>query len=163
MPSFLRFIWVAFIQYWGVWVTGTGIVGLLLWGLSFAQTITDWKLKPRHYIIVLFCVFWFLATFSAWHDADKNLTVVTQQRARDVGDLGTCRGDMKTDEALLKQVQANLSEQQKNLDKVQASLNSQQGTLNSCVVSLGKMSIPEPVRITVHGFVVEKTQIKTSC
>ncbi len=85
MSTFFRFVWIAFVQYWGVWVTGTGLVGLALWGLSFAQDITGWKMKPRYYLILLFCVFWFLATFSAWHDSDKNLILVTQQRAQDIG------------------------------------------------------------------------------
>ncbi len=140
VTSLLRFIWIAFREYWGVWVTGTGLVGLSLWGLSFTQNITGWKMRPRHYIIVLFCVFWFLATFSAWHDADKNLTSVIQQRAQDVSDLSSCRGDLKTADALLEQAKAQNIQQQGTINSLQTSFNSQQGAVNNCVVSLGKMN-----------------------
>ena len=109
MSTFLRFVWVAFVQYWGVWVTGTGITGLLLWLLSFAQNITGRKMKIRHYIIVLFCVFWFLATFSAWHDADKNLSLVTQQRAADTGNLGICRSDLRVSQTRTGDLQTQIN------------------------------------------------------
>ncbi len=150
MPTFLKFVWIAFVQYWGVWVTGTGLVGLALWGLSFAQAVTGWKMKPRYYIILLFCVFWFLATFSAWHDADKNLTLVTRQRAQDTGDLGACRGDLKAKSALLDQSGARIAQQQGIIDNEQSTFNNQQATLNSCVVSLGKANVPPAFHLEVH-------------
>jgi hypothetical protein len=140
MSDILRFIWIAFVEYWGAWVTGTGIVGLLLWLLSFAQTLTGWKLKLRHYLIILFCVFWFVATYAAWRDADKNLSQVIKQRAVDVSDLGKCRGEFTAKSQLLEQAQARLAQQQLGINNQQNSLNAQQGTINRCVVSLGKMN-----------------------
>jgi hypothetical protein len=71
----LRFIWIAFGEYFGVWVTGTGIVGILLWILNYVQGTTGKQMKPRYYATILFCTFWFLATFSAWHDADKKSAI----------------------------------------------------------------------------------------
>jgi hypothetical protein len=94
--SLLKFAWIAFREYWGVWVTGTGLMGLLLWMLNYLQAVAGWKLRPRHYFIVLFCIFWFLATFSAWHDADRNLQSVIAQRSDDTSRLGTCKADLKS-------------------------------------------------------------------
>jgi hypothetical protein len=140
ITSAMKFLWIAFRQYWGVWVTGTGLVGLLLWGLSFAQTMTGWKIRAKHYAVVLFCVFWFLATFSAWHDADKNLSNVINQRSHDVSDLGTCRGDLKLQTGLFELLKSQVVQQQSTINTAQSSLNKQQGTVNTCVVSLGRMN-----------------------
>lgn len=158
MSTFLKFVWVAFVQYWGVWVTGTGITGLLLFLLSLAQSVTGRTMKPRHYFIVLFCVFWFLGTFSAWRDANKNLEQVIQQRARDVGDLGICRSDLRVSQTRtgdlqtqIDRLESTISSDQNIIAGAQKGVNEAQGSVNTCFISLGKANIPPPLNISNHA------------
>ena len=148
---------MAFIKYWGVWVTGTGVTGLLLFLLSLAQNVTGWKMKPRHYLIVLFCVFWFLGTFSAWRDADKNLTYVIERRSRDVGDLGTCRSDLRVSQTRTQDLQtqidrleATINSDQTVIAGAQKGVNEAQSSVNTCFISLGKANIPPQLIISNH-------------
>ncbi len=148
--SFLRFIWIAFREYWGVWVTGTGIVGLLLWGLSFIENVVGWKMRPRHYIATLFCTFWFLATFSAWHDADKNLSSVINQRIADGAQLGGCKADLQVQTVRMESWQERFADQQRTINALQGPQLKQQATINSCVTSLGKMNPILTTRIEAY-------------
>jgi hypothetical protein len=140
--SLLKFAWIAFREYWGVWVTGTGLTGLLLWALNYLQVVTGWKMRPRHYAMVLFCVFWFLATYSAWRDSDRNLQSVARQRAEDTSHLSVCNSDLK-----VAQAQTAFFEKQANLGLTNFAV--QQQTLNSCVLSLGIANKRSPLTITV--------------
>ena len=96
----------------------------------------------RTNLIILFCFFWFLATFSAWHDADKNLRFVEKQRQQDVGDLGTCRTDLRATESSV-----DFFQKQANVELSNFGL--QQSALDACVVALGKTNTPEPLKIRV--------------
>jgi hypothetical protein len=154
--SLLRFIWVSFREYWGVWVTGTGLMGLLLFLLNLMQNVSGWKMKPRHYLIVLFCTFWFLATFSAWRDADRNLQSVIAQRTKDTGDLGKCSGNLQTQTALKESWQERYADQQKTINAFQGPQFQQQATLNSCVVSLGKLN---PIVNTNTGVILPSESV----
>jgi len=145
--SLFKFVWIAFREYWGVWLTGTGAVGLLLGLLALTQNLTGWKLKPRHYAIVLFCVFWFLATFSAWRDADRNLTSVIAQRSKDNSKLAICTSDLRvaqeTGGFFQKQainLQTSFNTLQTSVTAFQGGVNGQQQALNSCVTTLEKLS-----------------------
>jgi hypothetical protein len=123
----LRFLWIAFREYWTTWVTGTGVVGFVLWLINYYyDRVRRERMNLRTNLMILFCAFWFLGTFSAWHDADKNLSLVIQQRAEDTGNLGMCRSDLKYQSQL-----TNLYQQQGA--STQDTVNSLQATLGSCV------------------------------
>jgi hypothetical protein len=123
----LRFLWIAFRQYWTTWVTGTGLVGFALWVINyFSDRVLRKPMSLRANLMILFCTFWFLATFSAWHDADKNLSNVIQQRAKDNSDLQMCKSDLKTQTELSSAYQTQLT-------GMQTTVNSSQAILNACV------------------------------
>jgi hypothetical protein len=145
MSDLLRFLWIAFREYWGVWVTGTGLVGLLLWAINFFQGITGHPLKRRTQVFILFATFWFLATFSAWHDSERNLQNVVLARANDTGNLGSCiaqkallSGDIRALEGELRGKQGVIESKDQLIAALQAPLAGNQASLNSCVVALGK-------------------------
>lgn len=144
MHDVLRFLYIALREYWITWVTGTGIVGFILWLINLIDKRRsqqgDKSMTWRTNIAILFCAFWFLATYSAWHDADKNLRQVISDRAIDVGNLNICRSDLKTSNALLAQSSGYLSHQQTTIDAIQTAFNNQQDSVNKCVVALGKMN-----------------------
>jgi hypothetical protein len=156
-----RFFSIVFRQHFVVWVTGTGIVGFLLWAAGFFQNITRFKLSPRRYIFVLFCVFWFLGAYSAWRDADKNLTDVIVQRSNDNSQLGTCRSELQMKSTFLSAQNESIHTLQSTLNSQQGQLNSQQGTLNSCVVSLGKLNPLVNFKITTLVMPVTAWQKRT--
>jgi hypothetical protein len=137
-----RFFYIAFREYWITWVTGTGVVGFLLWLINYSERVRGKQMSLRANLLILFSAFWFLGTFSAWHDADKNLAYVTSQRQQDVGNLGMCREDLKY---------ANSTAQffQRQADIGLSNFGSQQSTLNACIVSLGAANRPQPLRILV--------------
>jgi hypothetical protein len=107
-------------------------------------------------------VFWGLAVvlllvafYQAWSDEHANAAVVIEEKARAIGDLGECRGDLKSVGAqsaiLQSQVlsqQSTINGQQSTLTAMQQGYNSQQSTINSCVVSLGKTNAPMPLQLT---------------
>lgn len=82
--------------------------------------------------------------FSAWHDADRNLTSVIGQRAFDNSRLGICTSSLEASEKETIFYQDQAQTQQKNISE-------QQGTINTCVVSLAKINVPEPLRIRSRG------------
>lgn len=109
-------------------------------------------MKPRHYVIVLFCAFWFLATFSAWHDADKNLSSVIKQRSEDNSQLGECRADLRVSNEVGGFYQRQFNASQTSIDTLQtamgsqqAAMNLQQSSVNSCVQELIKKNTPVPL------------------
>lgn len=146
MPEMLRFFYIALREYWITWVTGTGLVGFSLWMLNlYDKRRSETGRKPmswRTNALILFCTFWFLATFSAWHDADKNLTSVIQQRSKDNGNFAICKSDLKTEGALKNVYQTQAS-------NMQALVNESQATLNACVT--GSM---EKLRTKVQGLLI---------
>ena len=97
-------------------------------------------MKPLHYIGVLFCTFWFLATFSAWHDAEKNLSSVIQQRANDNVQLNRCNSDLRVSQQKNDFLQQQVGSLGISINSFQSAMNGQQQAVNSCVVSLGKMN-----------------------
>jgi hypothetical protein len=130
-------------------------MGLLLFLLNLMQNVSGWKMKPRHYLIVLFCTFWFLA----WRDADRNLQSVIAQRTKDTGDLGKCSGNLQTQTALKESWQERYADQQKTINAFQGPQFQQQATLNSCVVSLGKLN---PIVNTNTGVTIFSVASETS-
>lgn len=140
MNDMLGFLWTAFFDYWKLWVTGTGIVGFGLFLISMFERHRGRVLGWKIYGAVLFCAFWFFGTFSAWHDSQKNLHNVIQQRGQDTSDLGRCAAHLQTESALKTSWQERYADQQKTINSFQAPQLQQQATLNSCVVSLGKLN-----------------------
>jgi hypothetical protein len=141
--SLARFLWIAFVEHFGAWVTGTGLIGFLLWLLNYLQYVTGRKMTRRQNLIVLFCTFWFIGTFSAWHDADRNLQSVIAQRATDTSNLNTCSTDLK-----IAQSKAEFFEKQESLGLTNFSI--QQQTLNSCVLQLRIANKKVPLTMTVR-------------
>jgi hypothetical protein len=76
--------------------------------------------------LILFCTFWFLATFSAWRDANRNLRSVIVQRAVDTGQLASCNADLKVQTALA-------TDRLERINFAQQNLNSTQQNLNACI------------------------------
>ncbi len=138
MGSALEFLWTAFRDYWKVWVTGTGTVGFFLFGLGLFERHRGKSLNWKIYTAILFCTFWFLGTFSAWHDSQKNLRLVIQQREHDTSSLGSCTSNLRLQTALKESWQERFADQQKTINALQGPELQQQATINSCVVSLGK-------------------------
>jgi hypothetical protein len=102
-------------------------VGGILWGINYwSDRVRKHPVSLRTNLLILFCAFWFLATFSAWHDADKNLTLVEQQRAVDTSKLASCTSDLTAKSGLVELYQSQLTAQQ-------TMFNSVQGTLSECV------------------------------
>jgi hypothetical protein len=66
-----------------------------------------------------------------------------------------CASSLTTEQVKTSLLQANITSQQSLINSQQSMLNSQQqtlgqqqGTVNSCVVSLGKLNVPEPLKIS---------------
>lgn len=137
MSSILEFLWSA-LRNWSVWVTGTGIVGVLLFLLGLLERRRNRPLAWKTYALVLFSVFWFFGTFAAWHDSQKNLRQVIDQRGADTSSLGVCNADLQTQTALKESWQSRYGDQQKTINSLLAPQLQTQSALNNCVVSLGK-------------------------
>jgi hypothetical protein len=135
----LKFLWAA-LRHWMVWVTGTGIVGFGLWVFSCYERNRGVQVKPRTYALVLFSTFWFLATFTAWRDADANLQTVTAQKQTVGGQISSCQTDLKLQSQSAEFWKKIADDRQGQIDRFQGSLNDNQSTINKCVVSLGKMN-----------------------
>lgn len=157
LRDLLRFLWTAFIDHWATWVTGTGFVGLLLWALNYFERVRGTPMKLRTNVLILFCTFWFFATFAAWHDADKNLDAAKTHSTQDAKDLDSCKGDLKAEtgraeilDSQLHITQSNFNTQTKTLSNQQQTMDSQQGAMNSCVIALGKANTPEPQNTTIQ-------------
>ncbi|MBZ5489597.1 MAG: hypothetical protein LAO76_01535 [Acidobacteriia bacterium] len=159
LRDLLRFLWTAFIDHWATWVTGTGVVGLFLWAANYYERIKGTPMKLRTNILILFCTFWFFATFAAWHDADHNLDVAKTKDAQDTREWDVCKGDLKAEigraellDGQLHSAQNNFSSQLRTLSGQQQTMDSQQVAMNSCVVALGKANTPEPAKTTFLMF-----------
>ena len=140
MAEILQFLWTAFRAYWAAWVTGTGTVGLMLFVLSAFERKRGRSVSWRLYAAILFCVFWFLGTFSAWHDSQKNLKAVIEEKTGYVSSLGSCESNLSIQAAKTASWQDRFADQQKTINALQGPQLQQQATINSCVVSLGKMN-----------------------
>jgi hypothetical protein len=140
MGDILDFFWTAFRDYWKVWVTGTGTIGFCLFVFTLVERRRGRPVSWKTYTSLLFCMFWFFGTFSAWHDSQKNLRLVIRQRESDTGELGSCKANLQTQNALVKSWQDRFTDQQKTINALQAPQLQQQATINSCVLSLGKMN-----------------------
>jgi len=156
MDEILRFLWTAFFDYWKTWVTGTGIIGFGFFLLHLYERNRGKTMTPKKYGMVLFCSFWFFATFSAWHDAQKNLRNVIGQREKDTSNLGECNSDLRAERVLTSSWQGRFSDQQKVINDFQGPQLQQQATLSTCVVALGKVNSPEPIRIMNRVMPIEK-------
>jgi hypothetical protein len=143
MSNVLRFLWIAFRQYWATWVTGTGLAGFALWVINYiSDRVRSKPMSLRTNLTILFCFFWFLGTFSAWHDADKNLITVTQQRAYDNGKLNVCDSDFKAEHYLTGVLQSQLN-------SAQLLVGGQQSAINSCVTVLAVRDAAEAPKVTL--------------
>jgi hypothetical protein len=151
MGDLMHFFWIAFREYWVTWVTGTGLAGFTLWAINYiSDRVRKKPMKLRINIAILFCFLWFLATYSAWHDADKNLEFVKRQRADDTGKLAICTGDLKAQSARADVLDTQLHTAQTTAIEAQKTINTAQNTANSCVSSLAKIAVGEPPRTYVY-------------
>jgi hypothetical protein len=171
MQDMLRFLYIALREYWITWVTGTGLCGFTLWLINFiSEKVRDKPMSLRTYIAVLFCFFWFLATFSAWHDADKNLQAVIKQRQEDTGNLGQCNVNLRAERAKTEFLDAQNKAQQTNLANMQQTINTQttnistgQTAITNLVTQFGKLTELQPQKIIVKAGALEglSTQINS--
>ena len=137
---------VAVFEHWHGWVSG----GVLAFFLEVGDRLKKWEIKPRIFAVILGVgLFW--SVFAAWRDEHHNTATVIDEKAKAVGDLGTCSGDLKTETE-----KSKLLERQ-NLQQ-QITTNSQQDSLNRCIVALGSAIRPERLRTEAWyvGTVVEK-------
>jgi hypothetical protein len=153
MDSVLRFIWIAFREYWATWVTGTGLCGFALWAINYiSDRVRSKPMSLRTNLTILFCFFWFLGTFSAWHDADKNLKAVIQQRAEDNSKLNVCNVELRDQTHLGTTIQSELNQSQ-------LLVSGQQTAINSCVGVLAAKQLSGPPKVTTR--LVPGDQLKT--
>jgi hypothetical protein len=144
MPSFsdfLNFINATF-NNWATWVTGTGIIGLLLFVIGVIERRLQRQMRWPLYSAVLFCSFWFFATFSAWRDANGNLATVVGQRAADNSSWNTCKSDLKLANFQAETWKLLGARQQETINGQQRFFNGQQRAIDSCVLALAKTGTP---------------------
>ncbi len=154
MSEILRFLWVSFRAYWMAWVTGTGGMGFLLWALNYySDKIRRKPMSLRTNLMILFCAFWFIGTFSAWHDSEKNLTSVIKQRAEDNSHLGQCQSDLRVTQVQLDGWRQISEGRQAQLNEYQRTFSSSLASINACVMSLAKESAPSQRKITLYPFI----------
>jgi hypothetical protein len=157
MQDMLRFLYIALREYWITWVTGTGLAGFTLWAVNFyADRVRKKPMSLRTNLMVLFCFFWFVATFSAWHDADKNLQAEIKLRQQNNSNFGECRGDLKTEQAKVSFLDQQNKAQQSNLVAIQQNVNTQittlatsQTAISGLVTQLGKINELQPQTVVV--------------
>ena len=148
--QFLQFLWVSFRQYWAVWVTGTGTVGLFLFLFGFTERLRGSQVSKRTYIVVLAVTFWVLATFCAWHDSQNNLAAVERQRADDNGKLNQCTSDLRFSNFSSETWKQQSGTSQAAFNSLQTTLGGTQGAVNTCAVELAKRGQPVPERILLR-------------
>jgi hypothetical protein len=145
MGDFLEFLQTAFVDYWKVWVTGTGTVGFLLFVLAAFERHRDRTISWKRYTAILFSAFWFLATFSAWHDAHRNLTNVISQKGVEASKLGDCNANLRVWDARFQAAQQIISNEQGSVNTLQTGMNVQQNSVNACVQNLITENAPKPL------------------
>ena len=91
----------------------------------------------------------FIACYGAWVDEHQNTQTVIEEKARETGDLGECKGNSKSTNAQNVLLQSQVNSQQGTLTKMQQGVNSQQATFNLCVTTLAKTNAPVPRSITL--------------
>lgn len=163
MQEVLRFLYIALRQYWITWVTGTGLCGFALWFINFvSDRVREKPMSLRTNLMILFCFFWFLATFSAWHDADKNLQAVIKQRQEDTGSLGQCRVDLRAEHTKAEFLDAQNKAQQTNLTNTQQTINTQtanlatgQTAITNLITQFGKLTELQPQKVVVKAGALE--------
>ncbi len=138
MPSFKDFLdfSAAAIHNWSTWVTGTGIVGFILWVVSLVERKRGTQMKFRTYLAILLCALWFLGTFSAWRDSQGNLSHEISLLATDNSHLNTCNSDLKLAKFSAETWKDRFADEQKINTGVQSSLNENQSSVNKCVTRL---------------------------
>jgi hypothetical protein len=141
ISALLKFLWSS-AQHWMVWVTGTGFVGFLLWLLSLYERKRGRPINTRKYALVLFCAFWFLATFTAWKDADTDRTNIATQLSGANSQRTTCENNLKLQEQGSSFWQRIADDKQGLINQLQSSVNQDQTTLGACVVSMAKNAQP---------------------
>jgi hypothetical protein len=160
MPSFndlLHFVDAA-IHNWALWVTGSGTVGLFLFLISLLERKRQSQVNWRFYAGVLFCTFWFLATFSAWRDAHGNLSTVIQKRAEDNSSWNTCKSDLKLANFQAETWKVLGARQQETINGQQRFFNGQQRAIDSCVLALAKTGTPTTSILTELAYLTPTTQ-----
>jgi hypothetical protein len=155
LHEMLRFLYIAFRQYWATWVTGTGIAGFTLWAINYlSDRVRSKPMSLRTNLMILFCFFWFIATFSAWHDAEKNLSLVEKQRADDNSNWNQCKSDLRVQQFSAELWKQQFASQQTMTSSFQDSLNRNQGAMNVCVVTLAKRAQIVPEKITLRAALI---------
>lgn len=96
------------------------------------------SVTTKLYAAVLFGLFWFLATFSAWHQSEVNLALVIKQRQEDNGKFGVCQERFKIAEMSADSWKQLSDDKQVAINDIQRSINGNQTALNSCVTALAK-------------------------
>jgi hypothetical protein len=145
----LQFLWMA-ILHWAVWVTGTGIVGFCLWGFNQWERHRGEHVKPRTYLLILFCTFWFLATFSAWRDSDQVLKKTEGTLTNRQVQLTNCNADYKIADSQAKFWSQRTGTDQEQINTLQSSLNGNQNAMAACILSLAKSSQPISQKTTLR-------------
>jgi hypothetical protein len=154
MSEFINFLWVAFHDYFLVWLSGGGVIGAILIGIALWERHRGVPMRKTIYFSILAIALVVCATFSAWHDSQKNLKAVIEQRSVDTSKLGTCTSDLQNQKTLTISWQDRFADEQKSINALQAPQLQQQSTINSCVLSLGKMNpiVHRVVRVIVMPF-----------
>jgi len=135
------YLW-AVIAHWQSYVTGGIVTALVNVYERRTNTVLPWK----YYVWLFFVIAGLVAFFYAWHDEHHNAEVVIAEKAKAVGDLRVCLGSLKAENA-----KSSFYEQQSQ--NQQSTLSNQQSTINSCMLTLGKLAVPERARIITRGFV----------
>lgn len=159
MRELVHFLWISFHDYFLIWLSGGGIVGACLICISLWERHRGMPMKRSIYFSILAVCLVVFATFSAWHDAEKNLVSVIQQRADDNSKLTGCDSDLRVSRERNVFLQQQINTLQTNINGFQSGMNGQQQTLNSCVVALGKDNIPKPLAFIVKSAI---TAMKTN-
>jgi hypothetical protein len=134
---------LAVTEHWHGWVSG----GVLAFGLEIGEKLWKWEISKRAFAIILGVgLLW--SVFAAWRDEHHNTEVVIGEKAQAMSNLYVCGGDLKATRQKAEDLQSQVTSQQTTINAQQTATNTQQLTLDSCVVSLGRTSIPERVKIS---------------
>jgi hypothetical protein len=126
---------VAVIEHWHGWLSG----GVLAFVLEIGDKLWDWKVSKRTFAIILGVGFLW-SVFAAWRDEHRNTEQVIEGKAEAWSKYNACDTERRVDDALAKQLSGQVGAQQMQLAN-------QQDTFNRCVLALGQISIPQPLRV----------------
>jgi len=130
------------------------------WGVFFRQHLGRTMAEMIPICLVSWMPFfiWFLLATPYQMQSEAKQGIVNSQRVQEEEKSGlvACRSDLKESTAKVSMMdsqirseQTTLTAQQETINSQQSTLNSQQGTVNTCVVTLAKTSVPEPLKTTI--------------